>query len=236
MKYLMPICLLLLVACQQNEPREIAKPTIEWDRTPVVKVGDSIDFEVRQGNGYPGGVHHDWQVAASSLPAGISIQYDGAKIHLVGTPTVVGTYTIPIKVTIGDVHPKSTTRNLVFIVPSTTGPLTIYTPDLPSAYGTNYTGPYSSYYQYSTEIVATGGTNSGYTWSVVGGAAPAGFSVGAWPTGGLIMISLPAPGEYDFTLQVMDSGGNTDTQDLHLLLMPEPLAHGNVYTGAGSGP
>lgn len=227
----MPFCLLLLVGCQQDEPRKISNPTIEWDRTPVVKVGDSVNFEVRQGNGSSGSVHHNWEVAPSALPPGVAIQYDNAKFLLTGSPTTVGTYTIPIKVTIGDVDKKSTSRDLTFIVPSTTGPLTIYTPDLPG--GNETTGTYS------TEIVATGGTNTGYSWSVVGGVAPTGLAVGAWPTGGMLYISGIGvkEGTYNFTLQVTDDGGNTDTQDLQLVITPPILAHAHGYTvGPGSGP
>lgn len=79
---------------------------------------------------------------------------------------------------------------------------------------------------YVTLLNATGGTGSGYTWCVQSGSAcvtsgtplPEGFLL--LSTGLLSSTRSPAalPGSYPLTVQVSDSGGNTATQSLSLVI------------------
>src|SRR6185437_3908556 len=84
------------------------------------------------------------------------------------------------------------------------GALTITTTTLPAAsVGTAY----------SQTLAATGGTGAGYTWSVSSGSLPAWASLSA---GGVISGTPSGSGTVSFTVQVTDSGSNTDTQALSI--------------------
>lgn len=85
-------------------------------------------------------------------------------------------------------------------------PLTITTTSLPGA---------TNGVSYSATVLATGGTSTGYTWSVSAGALP------AWATlnnsTGIISGTPTGAGTVIFTVQVVDSAGNSDTQPLTLV-------------------
>lgn len=95
-------------------------------------------------------------------------------------------------------------------------------PQLSVGAGLSYNGPFA----------ATGGTGTGYTWCVLAGSAcdrnpqpaslPTGFNLSST---GLLSAPVPAAGtpiasvgNYPFTIQVTDSGGNTATQALSLTI------------------
>jgi hypothetical protein len=66
---------------------------------------------------------------------------------------------------------------------------------------------------YSVTISASGGTGAGYTWSIIGGSLPPGLSIGASGTPETTIAGTPtASGTYNFTVQVTDSGGATDSK------------------------
>lgn len=81
---------------------------------------------------------------------------------------------------------------------------------------------------YSATLAASGGTGTGYTWSLTAasaGALPAGFSLSA----GGILSSTGSPvastGSYPFTVQVSDSGGNQATASLTLAVKAQSSAN-----------
>jgi pimeloyl-ACP methyl ester carboxylesterase len=140
------------------------------------------------------------------------------------------------------------TWTLVSVQTGTTPPLQITTTSLPNA----DTGqPYSS-----GTIQATGGSDSGYTWSVSSGSLPGGFTLSPEGSCGnsctqVALSSTGSPaapaGSYPFTVQVMDSAGNLATQALTLsirggpgsitLLDPVPvLLNGAAVTSAANLP
>ena len=74
---------------------------------------------------------------------------------------------------------------------------------------------------YSTMVLATGGSGSGYTWSL-SGLLPAGFTFAS--AGVLSSTGSPAAsaGPYRFTVQVTDSARNTAVQPLTLVVLYSP--------------
>ncbi len=73
---------------------------------------------------------------------------------------------------------------------------------------------------YTTTLTATGGTDSGYIWTVTSGAsslAAVGLSLSS---GGVISGSTPVAGTATFTVQVADSANNTATASLTISITP----------------
>ena len=69
---------------------------------------------------------------------------------------------------------------------------------------------------YNQALSATGGAG-GYTWIVSVGALPSGLSIS-----GSNIVGTPnaTPGDFVFTLEVTDSGGQIDVQEITLTLNP----------------
>ena len=66
---------------------------------------------------------------------------------------------------------------------------------------------------YSVTISASGGTGSGYTWSLSSGSLPGGLTLGGTGTPSTTISGTPTTSNsYTFTVRVTDSGGNTDTK------------------------
>jgi hypothetical protein len=107
------------------------------------------------------------------------------------------------------------------------GPVQITTTSLPNA---------TSGQPYSTALSASGGSGTGYAWSVSSGSLPTGFSFS--PAGVLTSTgSPPAPANsYNLTVQVTDSAGNTATQPLTLTVFPSlPTTPESAVSGGGGG-
>jgi hypothetical protein len=62
---------------------------------------------------------------------------------------------------------------------------------------------------YSASITASGGTETGYTWSITSGSLPAGLTMAATGTPSTIISGTPtvSSGTYNFTVRVCDSAG-----------------------------
>jgi Putative Ig domain len=84
------------------------------------------------------------------------------------------------------------------------GPLTVTTTSLPGA---------STGAAYSAGLAATGGTGTGYTWSLASGSLPAGLALSS---GGVISGTPTATGTVSFTVRVTDSAAATATQALSI--------------------
>ncbi len=100
-------------------------------------------------------------------------------------------------------------------------PLTVTTLRLPNA---------RSGAPYSVMLGVSGGSGSGYQWSVSSGSPPTGFTLSG--AGVLSSTGSPAaPGNlYTFTVQVADSASHTATQSLTLEI-PTAQATTYIYTG-----
>lgn len=76
---------------------------------------------------------------------------------------------------------------------------------------------------YSENITARGGTDLGYTWSVVSGTLPPGLALATPNTPTTTLSGTPtAAGSYTFTVRVTDSGGSTDDQTFLITIAAAP--------------
>lgn len=142
-------------------------------------------------------------LASGQLPPGINLASSGS---LSGTPTTAGAYTFSAQVT--DSLGATATASLGITI-SAPSPVNITNSDLPN--GTVGTA-------YSATLTATGG-NPPYTWSIAGGALPAGLTLNS--STGAIAGSPTAVGWSNFfTIQVKDSVGNTTSLPYSTIVNP----------------
>jgi hypothetical protein len=150
-----------------------------------------------------------WTLASGTLPAGLSLVGNA----ITGTPTAAtsspATFTIRVTDSLGGV------ASLAFTLNITSGP-SISTTSLPNG---EVTAPYSQ------TLAATGGSGSGYSFSVSSGSPPIGLSLNA---AGSITGTPSATGPFTFTVQVTDSAGGKGTQSFTLTVVAAPT----ITTGA----
>lgn len=142
---------------------------------------------------------YQWAVTAGALPPDLSLP--GATGVIAGTPisTVGNPYTFTITVT----DANGATSSKPFSITVTAG-LTILTSSLPQAF---------QGVPYSAALVAVGGSGTGYIWSLVSGALPAGLSLQA---NGTIVGTPVGIDQPTFTVRVTDSLGATTTKSLQI--------------------
>ncbi|MCP5559197.1 MAG: hypothetical protein H7A55_15735, partial [Verrucomicrobiaceae bacterium] len=75
---------------------------------------------------------------------------------------------------------------------------------------------------YSQTLAATGGSGTGYTWSVSAGSLPTGITLSA---AGVLSGTTAVNGTFNFTAQVTDSAGATATKAFTLTVTAAPLHH-----------
>jgi len=125
---------------------------------------------------------------SGTLPPGLTLSKEGV---ISGTPTSVGTSSFTVRVT--DSASPAQTADKAFQIKVDPEALQITTPSaLP---GATVNQPYT------TTLQATGGTTP-YTWSVLSGTLPPGFTLLA---NGTIQGTATGPGTFVFTAQVSDS-------------------------------
>ena len=140
--------------------------------------------------------------SGSSLPTGLALSAAGA---VTGTPTVAGTKSFTVVA--ADGFGDSATQNDSITINYPT--LTVTAATL----GTGYVGT-----NYSQSLAATGGSGSGYAWTLSGGTSlPAGLSLSG---AGAITGKPTASGTSNFTVQVKDSANNTATGSFAITVKP----------------
>jgi hypothetical protein len=143
------------------------------------------------------GTGYTWSVTsgASSLSA-LGLGVSGAGI-VSGAMPIAGTAAFTVKVT--DSAGNTATANLTVTI---TASLTVTTATLPP--GTQGT-------VYSITLAATGGSGTGYTWTVTSGTGLSAVGLSLSPSG--VITGIPTKGETSIpvTVQVTDSAGNTAT-------------------------
>lgn len=165
-----------------------------------------------------GRASHTW--SASGLPAGLSINSTTGRIS--GTFSSSGNSTATATVT--DADGRTHSRTLSFSVSGTapdTSP-TITTTSLPAAIQNS---------AYSQTLQLTSG-NSPFTWSVSAGTLPSGLSLS---TGGVLSGTPTATGTSNFTVRVVDTDGDADTQDLSLTVNAFGSGSEKIWIEAESG-
>lgn len=157
-----------------------------------------------QGQSYAGvvtatggsGAGYTWSVIAGSLPPGLSLPGSGTpSVTIGGMPTALGAYTFTVRVT--DSFGGADTQSLTIdVYPPLVIPFFNLTPRIECTARRDM-------------ISASGGSGSGYAWSVVG-SLPAGLSVEAAGTPATFLYGrATAPGVYAATIRVTDDAGLT---------------------------
>lgn len=141
--------------------------------------------------------------AASGLPAGWALSTAGA---LTGTPASLAP--VVFTATVSDAYGRTTNRQFTIYVASG---VTLTTSSLP--HGTVGTA-------YLQTLGATGG-NQPYTWSVIAGALPG--TVALNPTSGVLSGTPDTAGTFNFTAQVTEAAGSSDSRAL-ALIVDNPLS------------
>jgi Putative Ig domain/NHL repeat len=158
-----------------------------------------------------GSAPFNWSMQSGALPGGIALAASTtAATQLTGTPSVAGTFLFVVRIT--DNAARSADRSLTLVVSPS---LTIVTTSLPA--GTVGAA-------YAQSVTATGGSGSGYLWSVSAGSLPPGLTLSG--TGSPVASLSGAPlstGSFNFTLQVVDSASNQASRAYSLQVVSSPL-------------
>ncbi len=161
-----------------------------------------------------GSAPYTWSVVdGGALPAGLVLTSSGS---LTGTPTEVGTFTVPLAVVDG-ATPGQTANTVLSltVLPA----LVVTTTRLPNGVRNS---------AYSASLNASGGT-APYTWSLVGGAWPAGLSM---TKTGAISGTPTVTGSATVSVQVTDSGTQSKTVSFTFAINGE----GTLTITSGSAP
>jgi hypothetical protein len=207
------------VADSQSPPATASAPlsiTVNATLTQLTVVTTALPPGT-QNTGYSamlaatGGVTpYTWSVTAGSLPVGLHLNANSGAIT--GTPSGAGISNFTVQVT--DFQLSTATAPLsITITPAV--PLRITTTSLPS--GTAGTA-------YSATVVAIGGVYP-YSWSITGGALPAGLGLN--PSTGAITGTPTTAGTSNFTVQVADSETPPVTASVPLSIVINPGGGGN---------
>ncbi len=130
-----------------------------------------------------------WSLAqGAALPIGLTLDPDG---NLTGSPTSAGAFTFSVRVV--DNAGQSVTQNFSLLITLALG-ISTQSP-LPAA---------TSGTAYAVTLSAAGG-QTGYRWSVISGALPAGLALSE--TTGLISGTPAAAGTFNFDVRVADESG-----------------------------
>jgi hypothetical protein len=162
-------CLVLLTSC--FEEKQVVKPgKLTWqialltpDQPPETAVGIPYDVNLHYSIADEG--PYTWSVTAGSLPPGLVLEPSTTQdSRLYGTPTTAGQFGFTISID-SDVGPVEFVRG-VSVLPA--GSLTITTTTL---------GFGSAGIAYGQNVEATGGSGTGYTWSISAGSLPSGLTI-----------------------------------------------------------
>lgn len=147
-------------------------------------------------------------VSGTPMPTGMLITKSSssggnATWQISGTPTTSGTGTGVYSFT--DSNPGAVTMTINFNIAAPVVPTASF---VASTVGQPYP---------ATSVSATGGTGSGYTYSVSAGSLPTGLSLGS---NGAITGTTSAAGTFNFTIQATDSGSTSGTASFSILVNP----------------
>lgn len=146
---------------------------------------------------------YGWSVKAGLLPPGLNLTTSSNQGIISGTPTTCGNFPVVWQVQDSELPPVTQTTPIPIVV--TGCGLTIITTTLPTA---------QQNVSYTATLQASGGTGTGYTWSVTTGSLPTGLGLNS--STGVISGTPTVPGNYPFTVKVVDSGSNQATQPLSI--------------------
>lgn len=168
---------------------------------PAGLVGTAYTQQIAATGGVP---PYTWSIASGALPAGVALNSSTGLIS--GTPSSDGTFGFQLAVT--DAAASKASRSFSIVV---VGTLAISTSSpLPAGeIGTAY----------STTLSATGGTPA-YTWSIAGGALPAGITLD--PSTGLLSGTPTAGGVFNVVIGVKDASQTASSAFRLTITVPTP--------------
>ena len=163
---------------------------------PNGTTGQTYNFRV-QATGGIGTL--TWSISAGSLPPGLILNPSGSTGGTIsGIPTSGGSFTFTVRIV--DSVGQDDTQALSITV----APLSITTTSLP---------PATIGQAYSQALQAGGGIGT-LTWSIDSGTLPLGLTLS--PAGVISGTPLAPPGPSSFTVQVIDTGGQSDRRLLSI--------------------
>lgn len=179
---------------------------------PGGPVGQPYDATLTAADGFG---DYRWSVTAGALPQGLTLTSSGTpSVQLSGTPAQVGTFNVTITVT--DRNNETASQAYMLVIGPPTVPLGFVTTMLPNA---GIGGE-----PYEEEVVANGGSNAGYTWTVTVGNLPPGLILAPMGTPATTLSGMPTTqGPYFFTIQVTDSIGGVATRMFNVNVGPALL-------------
>jgi hypothetical protein len=165
--------------------------------------------------------------SSSNLPAGWQISASGQLTAPAGS-VQTGTYNFDVSVTDSDPAGATTVSQPFSVTVDPLPTLQVQTTTLPNG---------TEGYSYTSTITATGGTGSGYTWTLVSGTLPPGISgIPGTGTPGATLGGQPgATGLFTFHVQVTDDIGNTAVAPLSIMVEAPALGGGSSGGGGASG-
>jgi len=168
-------------------------PHILTTTLPTATAGIPYGNTIQESGGAPGAL--TWTISAGTFPPGLSIGLHSGTIS--GTATMAGNYNFTAKVvdSLGNFGMQAFTLKVNIFV-SDSAPPSI-TPAIPTA---------TAGIPYSNTIQQYGAVGAP-TWSITVGAVPPGLTLNA--ANGTVSGTPTTAGNYNFTVQVMDSQGNT---------------------------
>lgn len=158
--------------------------------------------------------------ASTALPGGLAISSGGL---LSGTPTVSGPFNMTIRVTDAVGVFNEQIFALTLDPPATGFPSITTTPPLLSGTINQPYGPVT--------FTATGGTGTGYTWSITSGTLPSGLTLSP---AGVLSGTPTTAGNPTVDVTVTDSAFATDTQPFTITVL-NPGGGGGAGGGGGGG-
>ena len=151
-----------------------------------------------------------WAIISGSLPPGLTLSNSsGTSVSIAGIPTVVGSFNFTVQVSDATGTPLSQSFTIIIAPPPA---LSVATRSLAS--GTVGEA-------YSEALQALNGTPP-YSWKVVAGNLPAGFS--PLSTSGIISGTPTTAGTTNFTVEVTDSAKPAGTASADLSITVDPNA------------
>jgi hypothetical protein len=181
--------------------------------TGTVGVPYSFQFDLAEGSGSCCKIN--WDISSGVFPPGLRISFEGDRwVRVVGTPTEAGKFNFYLEAQDSPPWQESKTQRPFTIEINPGAPpkptLVVTTASLPDG---NVNQPYTS-----PGLTATGATIT--SWSLAGGALPAGLTLGA---NGVITGTPTQSGTFTFTAQANASGANATKQLSLFVLAPLDL-------------
>jgi len=160
---------------------------------------------------------YTWSITQGALPTGLSISSTTGAIS--GSSTAAGTASFTVTIT--DSGSPALTASSAFTLTTVYPPLSVTTTSLPN--GVEGTA-------YSATLAATGGSSTGYTWSVLSGTGLSAVGLTLSPSGAITGTPNAGENAVPFTVQVTDSAGNKATATLTLTVTAVAF-QGQVLSG-----